>query len=123
TAALDPNIFSTGVDRKDAEVTVQGIGVTELVERFGSPLWVLDENDFRARARAYADDFNAAFSELCGGVDVFYASKALLTVQVSTWVIEEGLFMNTASGGELASSLWTGSDPGILRCYGNNHSA
>ena len=122
TAALDPNIFSTGVDRKDAEVTVQGIGVTELVERFGSPLWVLDENDFRARARAYADDFNAAFSELCGGVDVFYASKALLTVQVATWVKEEGLFMDTASGGELAIALRAGTDPAKIGLHGNNKS-
>ncbi|GAA2030366.1 diaminopimelate decarboxylase [Yaniella flava] len=122
TAALDPNIFSTGVDRKDAEVTVQGIGVTELVERFGSPLWVLDEDDFRARARAYADDFNAAFSELCGGVDVFYASKALLTVQVATWVKEEGLFMDTASGGELAIALRAGTDPAKIGLHGNNKS-
>lgn len=75
TAALDPTIFSTGVDRQAGEVSVQGLGVTELVEQFGSPLWVLDENDFRFRARQYVDAFNTAFAPLCGAVDVFYASR------------------------------------------------
>src|SRR5699024_11527456 len=78
--------------------------------RFGSPLWVMDENDFRSRARQYVDAFNTAFAPLCGGVDVFYASKALLTVQVAQWVKEEGLFMDTASGGELAIALRAGTE-------------
>lgn len=122
TAALDPKIFSAGIDREDAEVTVQGIGVAELVERFGSPLWVMDEDDFRARAREYVKAFNDAFAPLCGGVDVFYASKALLTVQVARWVKEEGLFMDTASGGELAIALRAGTDPAKIGLHGNNKS-
>ncbi|HIY86637.1 MAG TPA: diaminopimelate decarboxylase [Candidatus Yaniella excrementavium] len=122
TAALDPTIFSTGVDRQAGEVSVQGLGVTELVEQFGSPLWVLDENDFRFRARQYVDAFNTAFAPLCGAVDVFYASKALLTVQVAQWVKEEGLFIDTASGGELAVALRAGSDPAKIGLHGNNKS-
>lgn len=122
TAALDPKIFSTGVDRKAGEVTVQGLGVSKLVEQFGSPLWVIDENDFRFRARQYVEAFNTAFAPLCGGVDVFYASKALLTVQVAQWVREEGLFMDTASGGELAVALRAGTDPAKIGLHGNNKS-
>ncbi|NLZ98857.1 MAG: diaminopimelate decarboxylase [Micrococcus sp.] len=122
TAALDPKIFSAGVARNSGEVTVQGLGVTELVERFGSPLWVMDENDFRSRARQYVDAFNTAFAPLCGGVDVFYASKALLTVQVAQWVKEEGLFMDTASGGELAIALRAGTDRAKIGLHGNNKS-
>lgn len=122
TAVLDPKIFSAGIDRNASEVTVQGLGVTELVERFGSPLWVMDENDFRARARGYIDAFNSAFATLCGGVDVFYASKALLTVQVAQWVKEEGLFMDTASGGELAIALRAGTEPAKIGLHGNNKS-
>lgn len=122
TAALAEKIFSTGVARQDEEVTVHGIPVTELVQRFGSPLWVLDEDDFRARARAYAEDFNAAFASLCGGVDVYYASKALLTVQVATWVKEEGLRIDTASGGEMALAMRAGIDPAHIGLHGNNKS-
>lgn len=122
TAALDAKIFSSGVAREDGQVTVQGIPVIELVERFGSPLWVMDENDFRARARAYADDFNAAFASLCGGVDVYYASKALLTVQVATWIREEGLRIDTASGGEMAIAMRAGIEPAHIGLHGNNKS-
>ena len=122
TAALNDNIFSAGVARQGDEVTIQGIGVTELVEQFGSPLWVIDENDFRDRARAYVDAFNEAFESLCGGVDVFYASKALLTVQVAKWVKEEGLRIDTASGGEMAIALRAGTDPAHIGLHGNNKS-
>ncbi len=121
-AALDDTIFSSGVDRNDGEVTIQGISVTELAEKFGSPLWVIDENDFRDRARAYQDAFNTAFESLCGGVDVFYASKALLTVQVAKWVQEEGLHIDTASGGEMALALRAGTDPARIGLHGNNKS-
>lgn len=122
TAALDETIFSAGVARESGEVTIQGIAVSELVEQFGSPLWVIDENDFRARARAYVDAFNEAFEPLCGGVDVFYASKALLTVQIAKWVKEEGLRIDTASGGELAMALRAGTDPAHIGLHGNNKS-
>ncbi|HEY4557442.1 MAG TPA: diaminopimelate decarboxylase [Enteractinococcus sp.] len=122
TAALDATIFSSGVARDGEQVTVQGISVTELVERFGSPLWVLDENDFRARARAYADSFNAAFEPLCGGVDVYYASKALLTVQVAKWVDDEGLSIDTASGGEMAIAMRAGIAAEKIGLHGNNKS-
>ena len=122
TAALDAKMFSAGVARDDQHVTVQGVPVTELVEQFGSPLWVLDENDFRARARAYADEFHAAFAPLCGGVDVYYASKALLTVQVATWVRDEGLRIDTASGGEMAIAMRAGIEPAHIGLHGNNKS-
>ena len=122
TAALDDKIFSSGVAREADQVTIQGISVTELVERFGSPLWVLDENDFRARARAYVEEFNAAFEALCGGVDVYYASKALLTVQVATWIRDEGLRIDTASGGEMALAMRAGIEPAHIGLHGNNKS-
>lgn len=122
TAALDDKIFSSGVAREADQVTIQGISATELVERFGSPLWVLDENDFRARARAYVEEFNAAFEALCGGVDVYYASKALLTVQVATWIRDEGLRIDTASGGEMALAMRAGIEPAHIGLHGNNKS-
>lgn len=121
-AALDPKIFPSGVARDHGEVTIQGIGVRQLVEEFGSPLWVMDEDDFRARARDYTDSFNTAFQHLCGGVDVYYASKALLTVQIAKWVKEEGLSMDTASGGEMAIALRAGTDPAKIGLHGNNKS-
>lgn len=122
TAVLDSKIFSSGVARQNGEVKIQGISVSELVEAFGSPLWVMDENDFRARARAYLEAFNEAFTPLCGGVDVYYASKALLTVQVARWAQEEGMRIDTASGGEMAIALRAGILPADIGLHGNNKS-
>lgn len=121
-AALNAKIFSHGVARHQDHLTVQGIPVSDLVAEFGSPLWVLDEDDFRTRARQYVEAFNAAFEPLCGSVDVYYASKALLTVQVAQWVQEEGLFIDTASGGEMAVALRAGTDPAKIGLHGNNKS-
>ena len=66
---------------------------TDLVAEHGSPAYVLDEADFRARARAFRDAF--------AGYDVFYAGKAFLCTTVARWVAEEGLSLDVCSGGEL----------------------
>ena len=53
--------------------------VSELKAQFGTPLFVMSEDDFRARARTFKDAFDAAFADICGGVDVYYAGKAFLS--------------------------------------------
>ncbi len=55
-----------------------------------TPAYVLDEADFRARARAFRDAFAA--------YDVFYAGKAFLCTAVARWVQEEGLRLDVCSG-------------------------
>ena len=65
------------------------------IENAGDP-------DFRARARAFREGFDTAFADLCGGADVYYAGKSMLTLSTARWVAEEGLRVDTASGGELA---------------------
>ena len=96
-------MWAAGVARNDAgELAIDGIPVSELQRQFGTPLFVMSENDFRARARAFSDAFNDAFADICGGVDVYYAGKSFLCTAVVRWVEEEGLRLDTASGGELA---------------------
>lgn len=120
---LDPRMWPAGVARGDGgALQVQGVSAQTLAQEFGTPLLVLDEDDFRARARAFRDAFNTAFHELCGGVDVYYASKSLLTVEVARWAKEEGLRVDTASGGELAIALRGGVDPAEIGLHGNNKS-
>ena len=120
---IDPVMWPDGVERGgDGVVTVHGVSVAKLAEDYGTPLLVLDEDDFRARARAFRTSFNAAFDHLCGGVDVYYASKSLLTVDVARWAREEGLRVDTASGGELALALRGGVDPADIGLHGNNKS-
>ncbi len=120
---LEPVLWAAGVDRDaSGELTVQGIAASALAEQFGTPLLVIDEDDFRARARAFRDGFDAAFRELCGGADVYYAGKSFLTVSTARWAAEEGLRVDTASGGELAIALRAGVDPAHIGLHGNNKS-
>ena len=83
--ALHAPMWAAGVERNDAgELAIDGIPVSELKARFGTPLFVMSETDFRARARAFKDAFDAAFADICGGVDVYYAGKSFLCTAVAS---------------------------------------
>ena len=87
-----------------------------------TPLFIMSEADFRARARSFKDAFDEAFADICGGVDVYYAGKSFLCSAVARWVAEEGLRLDTCSGGELAVAARAGIDGAELSLHGNNKS-
>lgn len=113
--ALLPQLWSSTVTRGDDGVlSVGGVAVTDLVAQWGSPLYVIDEADLRSRAAAFA----AAFD----GWGVYYAAKAFLCRAVARWVVDEGLGIDVASGGELEVAISAGVDPTKLVLHGNNKS-
>ena len=58
---LSPKVWARNISRdKQGKVTLHGTPLTELTKEFGSPLFALDENDFRSRARSYAESFVGA---------------------------------------------------------------
>ncbi|MFE4538615.1 diaminopimelate decarboxylase [Streptomyces scopuliridis] len=114
---LDEKVWSRTVRRnEDGVATVAGIEVTRLAEEFGTPAYFLDEADFRARCRAWADAFGK-------DADVFYAGKAFLSRAVVRWLHEEGLNLDVCSGGELATALAAGMPAERIAFHGNNKSA
>ncbi|MFJ2300115.1 MULTISPECIES: diaminopimelate decarboxylase [Oerskovia] len=115
--------WSSGVRRgPDGAVTVGGVDVRELADAQGTPAYVLDEADLRERARSYRRAFEAAFAEVGAGVDVYYAGKAFLSVAVARWLHDEGLRIDTATGGELAVALRAGVPGEHIGLHGNNKS-
>ncbi|MFF3754971.1 diaminopimelate decarboxylase [Streptomyces sp. NPDC002018] len=113
---LDEKVWSRTVRRNEAGVaTVAGIEVTRLAEEFGTPAYILDEADFRARCRAWSDAFGA-------DADVFYAGKAFLSRAVVRWLHEEGLHLDVCSGGELTTALAAGMPAERIAFHGNNKS-
>ena len=96
----------------DGVLEVGGVRLTDLVAEHGSPAYVLDEADFRARARAFRDGF--------AGCDVFYAGKAFLCTTVARWIDEEGLNLDVCSGGELAVAERAGFPMDRVGFHGNN---
>lgn len=123
TTSIPGEPWSTGVARgASGEAVVAGVPVSRLAAEHGTPAYVVDEADLRTRARAYRRAFETAFAEVGAGVDVYYAGKAFLSVAVARWVHEEGLRVDTASGGELAVALRAGVPGAHLGLHGNNKS-
>lgn len=121
--AIPGEPWSTGVTRDaDGAAVLGGVGVHALAAEHGTPAYVLDEADLRGRAGAYRRAFETAFAEIGAGVDVYYAGKALLTVAVARWVHDEGLRVDTATGGELATALRAGVPGEHVGLHGNNKS-
>ncbi|MCA4132192.1 diaminopimelate decarboxylase [Arthrobacter sp. M4] len=121
--ALSSAIWAGDVQRgSSGELTIDGIPVSELKKQFGTPLFVMSEPDFRNRARAFKDAFDEAFKDICGGVDVYYAGKSFLCTAVAAWVADEGLRLDTCSGGELAVAARAGIPGRDLSLHGNNKS-
>ncbi|MEE1812914.1 diaminopimelate decarboxylase [Streptomyces sp. BE133] len=111
---LDEKVWARTVARnEDGAVTVGAIEVTRLAEEFGTPAYFLDESDFRARCRAWADAFGR-------DADVFYAGKAFLSRAIVRWLKEEGLNLDVCSGGELTCALDAGMPAERIAFHGNN---
>jgi diaminopimelate decarboxylase len=88
--------------------------VRTLAAEYGTPAYIFDEDDFRARCRAYRAAFHNA--------DVYYAGKAFLCKAVVRILAEEGLNLDVCTGGELAVALAAGLPPERLGLHGNNKS-
>ncbi len=101
---------------------IGGVAATTLAETFGTPLYVMDEDAVRARAREVRTAFEQAAARFGTTAKVYYAGKALLTAAVVQWVREEGLAIDVATGGELAIALAGGADPRAIGMHGNNKS-
>jgi diaminopimelate decarboxylase len=121
--ALADGVWAEGVRRtSEGELEVAGVPASALVAEFGSPLYVLDEADARARAARIRTSFETAFAAIGANVTVYYAGKAFLSAEVARWMVQEGLAIDVASGGELALALAAGIVPSRLGLHGNNKS-
>lgn len=115
-------IWSVNTRRTDSgELEVAGVGVRDIAAKFGTPSYVLDEDDMRQRARAWKSAMDDAFANLAGA-EVFYAGKAFLSKAVARWMSEEGLNIDTASEGELRTALAAGVPGNRIGLHGNNKS-
>jgi diaminopimelate decarboxylase len=113
---LASNVWPLNAARDaSGEVSIAGVPVTRLAADYGTPLFVIDEDDFRSRCR----DIAAAFG---GGDHVRYAAKAFLCSEIARWIEEEGLSLDVASGGELAVALNANFPPERIALHGNNKS-
>ena len=120
---LLPEVWAETVRRNPAGALEVGrVDVRDLAAQYGTPVYVLDEVDFRARAVAFRDAFRDAFADLCGGADVYYAGKAFLCTEVARWLAHDGVRLDACSGGELAVLQRAGVPGRDIGLHGNNKS-
>lgn len=113
---LAPNVWPRNTARDNAGVaSIAGVAVTDLAQEYGTPLFVVDEDDFRSRCREIASAFG-------GGKNVHYAAKAFLCSEIARWIDEEGLSLDVCTGGELAVALHANFPPERITFHGNNKS-
>ena len=103
----------TAAVRADGHLEIGGCDVVALAEEFGTPLFVYDEAHLRLRCREAVTAF---------GDGVAYASKAFLCKAMARLVHEEGMCLDVASGGELATVLAAGVPADRVVLHGNNKS-
>ncbi|MFE3112091.1 diaminopimelate decarboxylase [Kitasatospora indigofera] len=94
-----------------AGLTVAGVSLADAADRFGTPLYVLDEGEVRSRCRAYRSALP--------GADVLYAAKAFLCSALADWIAEEGLGLDVCSEGELRLAAAAGFPPERILLHGN----
>ncbi|MBO0789137.1 MAG: diaminopimelate decarboxylase [Actinobacteria bacterium] len=111
--ALDPAIWPRGARREGGVLTLAGADVRDLAGQFGTPLFVVDEADFRSRCQAFTSAFGPDAA-------VFYAAKAFCSRGVLRWVAEEGLGVDVCTGGELEVALAAGVPPEMITFHGSN---
>ena len=113
---LASNVWPRSTVRDETGVaSIAGVAVTDLAHEYGTPLFVIDEDDFRFRCQEIAVAFG-------GGHNVHYAAKAFLCSEVARWIDEEGLCLDVCTGGELAVALHANFPPERITFHGNNKS-
>src|SRR5829696_657260 len=94
---------------------IGGCRADALADEFGTPVLVVSERALRARAREYADELAARWPRS----RVVFASKAFPCTAVQRVMVEEGLGLDVAGGGEIVTALAAGADPALLVLHGN----
>jgi diaminopimelate decarboxylase len=121
--ALPAHVWPSSAARTaEGAIAIGGVPLPRLAAEFGTPLYVVDEQDARDRAARTLSAFTTAAAAHGTTAAVYYAGKAFLCTEVARWMIAAGLNIDVASGGELAVALAAGVDPGRLGLHGNNKS-
>ena len=104
----------SAIVQPDGSLAIGGCDVAELAAEFGTPLFIYDEAQMRARCREAVATFGLG--------NAVYATKAFLCTAMARLAYDEGMLLDVASGGELYVALRAGVPASALVMHGNNKS-
>jgi len=114
---LDLFPITADTNRRD-HLVLGGCDCVALLHKYGSPLYVFDEATIRSQCREYLQEFKTRYRNSTAA----YASKAFINRAVAQIIKEEGMWLDTVSGGEISVAQAVGFDPGKVFFHGNNKS-
>ncbi len=101
----------------EGHLTIGGADVVSLAKKYGTPLYIMDEDKIRRTCMEYQKAMTEAFDE---NFTVNYASKAFSTKAIYKITDDEGLSADVVSGGELYTALSAGFPSEKISFHGNN---
>jgi diaminopimelate decarboxylase len=99
----------------DGMLVIGGCRADDLASEFGTPVLVVAEQALRERAREYARELSTRWSNS----RVVFASKAFPCTAVQQVMVQEGIGLDVAGGGEILTALKAGVDPALIVLHGN----
>ena len=117
---INMKIWPQTTTRVDGVISVGGCPLTEIARHFGTPIFVLDELDFKTRASTWQESLNRNFGENSGLA--YYAAKAFISKEIAGWIAQAGLGLDVCTGGELAVAKAAEFPAERIELHGNNKS-
>ena len=118
TSLFSSNLKFTSENQYGGLLSIAGCSAEKLVKEYGSPIFVLDQDDFFVRTKAW----QAALNESFGTGKLYYAAKSFICVEVAKWLKELKVGLDVCTGGELAVALAADFPASDIEFHGNNKS-
>jgi len=118
TSLFSSNLKFTSENQYGGSLSIAGCSAEKLVKEYGSPIFVLDQDDFFVRTKAWQTALNESF----GTGKIYYAAKSFICVEVAKWLKELKVGLDVCTGGELAVALAADFPASDIEFHGNNKS-
>ena len=101
---------------EQGKLKIAGHDLNEIADKYGTPMYIFDEEEIRANCQAYRE----AFEKWYPNSETIYASKAFLSLAMVKIIEDEGLGLDVVSGGELYTALKADFPTEKIYFHGNN---
>ena len=118
TSLFSSNLKFASENQYGGALSIAGCTAEKLVKEYGSPIFVVDQDDFVTRTKAW----QAALNESFGSGKLYYAAKSFICVEVAKWLKELKVGLDVCTGGELAVALAADFPTSDIEFHGNNKS-
>ena len=118
TTLFSANLKFVDENQYGGQLSIANCSAINLVKEFGSPIFVLDQDDFFMRTNAWRTALDTSF----GSGQLYYAAKSFICVEVARWLKQLKVGLDVCSGGELAVALAADFPASDIEFHGNNKS-